>query len=217
MDPSSRSPRHLSSDVASNTEILRSAGESNHTASTRTNPTQANILDSNEFQDLSKWLTDALDNPTSANALLSTQEYFDLSAAASPNGVTLSAHQIPSINATLAGGVLPTRNMQANPTISASPSDSLQYGASASAEYGTRDNGFSVAADPSSRGLSSQFKQDYLPMDTLGPASAAFDQFESLEPDASMNDPVTQGNGVLTDANQWDVPFASGNDALGQM
>ncbi|KAI5455410.1 hypothetical protein NCC49_000221 [Naganishia albida] len=217
MDPSSRSPRHLSSDAASNTEILRSAGESNHTASARANPTQANILDSNEFQDLSKWLTDALDNPTSANALLSTQEYFDLSAAASPNGVTLSNHQIPSINATLAGGVLPTRNMQANPTISASPSDSLQYGASASAEYGTRDNGFSVAADPSSRGLSSQFKQDYPPMDTLGPASAAFDQFESLEPDASMNDPVTQGNGVLTDANQWDVPFASGNDALGQM
>lgn len=74
-----------------------------------------------------------------------------------------------------------------------------------------------MGAESSSRGLSAQFKQDYLPMDTLGPASAAFDQFESLEPDASMMDSVTQGNGVLTDANQWDVPFATGNDALGQM
>lgn len=54
-------------------------------------------------------------------------------------------------------------------------------------------------------------------MDTLGPASAAFDQFESLEPDATLLDSVSHGNGVLNDSNQWDVPFASGNDVLGQM
>jgi hypothetical protein len=174
-------------------------------------------MESNEFQDLSKWLTDALDNPTSANALLSTQEFFDLSAAASPNGISSSNNQIPSISTTLTGTVLPTRNMQVNPTISASPSESMQYGVNSSNEYGLHNNGFNMGGESTSRDLNTRLQQDYLPMDTLGPASAAFDQFESLEPDASMIDSVSQGNGVLNDANQWDVPFASGNDALGQM
>lgn len=48
--------------------------------------------------------------------------------------------------------------------------------------------------------------------DTLGPASAPFDQFESLEPDSVMAD---AGNEL--GQNTWDVPFAPGNDVLGNM
>lgn len=217
MDTAAQSSRHLSSGTLPGTQELNSITGSENNARARTDSTQSNIMDSNEFQDLSKWLTDALDNPTSANALLSTQEFFDLSAAASPNGISSTNNQIPSISTTLSGTVLPTRNVQVNPTISASPSESMQYGANASTEYGIHNNGFNMGGESSFRDLNPRLQQDYLPMDTLGPASAAFDQFESLEPDASMIDSVPQGNGMLNDANQWDVPFASGNDALGQM
>ena len=99
-----------------------------------------------QYQDLSSLFADALDNPTSANALLSTQDYFDLTAAASPV---------------------------------------LEF-----------------ASQNLSRSLGNV-------LDTLGPASAPFDQFETLEPDAVMMDALPEQT--------WDVPFASGNDALGQM
>lgn len=219
MDNSSPSTRHVPSSTLTTSEILNSAIGSDNAGASRRESSQANIMDSNDFQDLSKWLTDALDNPTSANALLSTQEFFDLSAAASPNGVSLSTNQIPSINSTLVTDALPTRNLQATTIISASPPpDSLQYGGiGSSTQYGIHNNGVQLGTVSNSLHHSSQLREDYLPMDTLGPASAAFDQFESLEPDASMIDSVSQGNGVLTDANQWDVPFASGNDVLGQM
>lgn len=103
-----------------------------------------------QFQDLSSLFAEALDNPASANALLSTQDFFDLSAAGSPLLSTSLSGQ-PSTQTNQAGNVL----------------------------------------------------------DTLGPASAPFDQFETLEPDAVMSE-------ALPDQS-WDVPFASGNDALGQM
>jgi len=106
--------------------------------------------------DLNSYFTDGLDNPASANALLSTQDFFDLSAAASP-GLSL-------------GG---TPNHVAN-------------GLDGRAEFGI--------------------------FDTLGPASAPFDQFESLEPDSVMAD---AGNEL--GQNTWDVPFAPGNDVLGNM
>jgi hypothetical protein len=181
----------------------------------RSQPSQGNIIDSNDFQDLSKWLTDALDNPASANALLSTQEFFDLSAAASPNGISPLNQHRTSISSALGAGMAQMRNLQATPAgMTASPADSMLYGGMAPPDqYDIQRNGISMdnPANPS------QFKEDYLPMDTLGPASAAFDQFESLEPDATLLDSVSQGNGVLNDSNQWDVPFASGNDVLGQM
>ncbi len=110
-------------------------------------------------------LGDALDDPSSANALLSTQDFFDLSAAASPmisgaNGMTSNSNSQPRQN------------------------------------------------------------QDYSAFDTLGslaPPTAPFDRFETLAPDATMMDVSTNnGLGSLGD-NQWDIPFASGNDALGQM
>lgn len=104
-----------------------------------------------QFQDLSSLFAEALDNPASANALLSTQDYFDLSAAGSPLLATSNGGQASSSQTNQAGNVL----------------------------------------------------------DTLGPASAPFDQFETLEPDAVMSE-------ALPDQS-WDVPFASGNDALGQM
>jgi len=99
--------------------------------------------------DLNSYFTDALDNPASANALLSTQDFFDLSAAASP--IT----GIPPNNSV--GGIV---------------------------------------------GI----------FDTLGPASAPYDQFESLEPDSVMNDGAAD-----MAQNTWDVPFAPGNDVLGNM
>lgn len=106
--------------------------------------------------DLNSYFTDGLDNPASANALLSTQDFFDLSAAASPG---------------LGLGETPTQ-----------PHNGLD----GRAEYGI--------------------------FDTLGPASAPFDQFESLEPDSVMAD---AGNDL--GQNAWDVPFAPGNDVLGNM
>lgn len=106
--------------------------------------------------DLNSYFTDGLDNPTSANALLSTQDFFDLSAAASP-GLGLG-----------------------------DASNQAGNGMDARAEFGI--------------------------FDTLGPASAPFDQFESLEPDSVMAD---AGNEL--GQNTWDVPFAPGNDVLGNM
>ncbi|KAH8086933.1 fungal-specific transcription factor domain-containing protein [Filobasidium floriforme] len=106
--------------------------------------------------DLNSYFTDGLDNPASANALLSTQDFFDLSAAASPG---------------LGLGETPTQS---------------HNGLDGRAEYGI--------------------------FDTLGPASAPFDQFESLEPDSVMAD---AGNDL--GQNAWDVPFAPGNDVLGNM
>ncbi|KAJ9099999.1 hypothetical protein QFC19_005816 [Naganishia cerealis] len=181
----------------------------------RSNPPQAGTLDSNEFQDLSKWLTDALDNPTSANALLSTQEFFDLSAAASPNGIQMPGNQLPGINSMMSMGTSPAHNGQAATPLTAS---TVRFtGIGSSSQYGHLNNGDGMMSNMNPAQNSNQIRQDYLPIDTLGPASAAFDQFENLEPDASMIDAISQGNGVLNDANQWDVPFASGNDVLGQM
>lgn len=111
--------------------------------------------------DMTMLLADALDNPTSANALLSTQEYLDLSGTASP-----------MISGDSGGSIHP---------------------------YNTSENAaFS------------------LPFETLGPATAPFDQFENLDPDTVMLD---IGNGANNGSaeTQWDVPFASGNDAIGQM
>lgn len=185
------------------------------TRQSRTDQMQTGVLDSNEFQDLSKWLTDALDNPTSANALLSTQEFFDLSAAASPNGIALPGSQLSGINSMMAIGLSPGHNGQGATPLTAS---TVRFtGIGSSSQYNHLNNGDSMMSNLSPPQNSSQIRQDYLPIDTLGPASAAFDQFESLEPDASMVDAISQGNGVLNDANQWDVPFASGNDVLGQM
>jgi hypothetical protein len=105
------------------------------------NPITRNVPDLNSF------FTDGLDNPASANALLSTQDFFDLSAATSP----------------------------------AQADGNLQ-----------------------------QPRNDIF--DSLGPASAPFDQFESLEPDTVMADAGTDGP-----VDAWDVPFAPGNDVLGNM
>jgi hypothetical protein len=194
------------------------SGTSNMPSDTRQSSTvqaQPGVLDSNEFQDLSKWLTDALDNPTSANALLSTQEFFDLSAAASPNGISLPGNQLSSINSLMAMGLSPTHNAQGATPLTA---NTIRFtGIGSSSQYNHLNNGDGMMSNLSPPPNNSQIRQDYLPFDTLGPASAAFDQFESLEPDASMVDAITQGNGMLNDANQWDVPFASGNDVLGQM
>ncbi|GHJ86001.1 hypothetical protein NliqN6_2403 [Naganishia liquefaciens] len=208
--------------------VSRPAGPSdsatnNGHASRRANATQGNIIDSNDFQDLSKWLTDALDNPASANALLSTQEFFDLSAAASPNGIpTLNSHRA-SISSALGSDPSQLRNLQSTtPGMKASPADSMLYaGMAPGNQYDIQREPVHVQSTnntgqtPSE--LKGDYKGDYVPMDTLGPASAAFDQFESLEPDATLLDSIAQGNGVLNDSNQWDVPFASGNDVLGQM
>lgn len=115
---------------------------------------RANPNDFNN-QDLNLFFTEGLDNPTSANALLSTQDFFDISAAASPANTNIP-NQTPN-------------------------------------EFESRVNYGGV-------------------FDTLGPASAPYDQFESLEPDTVMADV-----GGEIPQNAWDVPFAPGNDVLGNM
>ncbi|KAJ9107518.1 hypothetical protein QFC21_000974 [Naganishia friedmannii] len=208
--PSSLQPGASSTATGSGTSNMQSDSRQS-----RMGPAQPGVLDSNEFQDLSKWLTDALDNPTSANALLSTQEFFDLSAAASPNGIQLPGNQLSGIDSMMAMGVSATHDGLAATPLAA---NTVRFtGIGSSSQYNHLNNGDGMMSHMSPPQNNSQVRQDYLPIDTLGPASAAFDQFESLEPDASMVDAISQGNGMLNDANQWDVPFASGNDVLGQM
>ena len=114
----------------------------------------------NQAQDLNSLFTDGLDNPASANALLSTQDFFDMAAAASP--------------ASTVGGV------------------------------GVPQSGKHFV--PGREDLGAIFE-------TLGPASAPYDQFESLEPDTVMADVPGDAPPQAT----WDVPFAPGNDVLGNM
>ena len=210
--------------ASQNSGVSRHAGPDNSATNNgnntnRANPSQGNVIDSNDFQDLSKWLTDALDNPASANALLSTQEFFDLSAAASPNGVSPLNNHRASISSALGTDPSQLRSIQSTtPGMVSSLADSMLYADMAPVnQFSIQRDAVGTQSTNNSGQASSQLKEDYVPMDTLGPASAAFDQFESLEPDATLLDSISQGNGVLNDSNQWDVPFASGNDVLGQM
>jgi len=116
-----------------------------------------------DLQDLNQLFADALDNPVSANALLSTQDFFDLSAAASP-----------------------IDTMQQQPS-----------------------NGGYVGGN------------DFLPFDALGPASAPYDQFETLAPDAMMVDAMNSFNVDIGSSSinggAWDTPFNFGTDPNGQL
>jgi hypothetical protein len=112
-----------------------------------------------ELQDLNQLFADALDNPVSANALLSTQDFFDLSAAASPM-------------------------------------DSMQQ----------QPNGGFIGV------------HDFLPFDALGPASAPYDQFETLAPDTMIVDTMNSFNADIGANNGgWDPQFNFGADPNGQL
>ncbi len=140
---------------------------------TQATPAAAPLPSTGDLQDLNQLFADALDNPVSANALLSTQDFFDLSAAASPAG-----HGDP------AGG-------------------------------NTATSGYNGANG--SGGFNPPPNDDFLGFDALGPASAPYDQFESLAPDAMMVDGnLGAYNGVDLGAG-WDGSFNLGNDPNGQL
>jgi hypothetical protein len=161
-----------------------------------------------DLQDLNQLFADALDNPVSANALLTTQDFFDLSAAASPmegGGVGMST------SASSSGGQAQGHVIQGN-----NHHNSHQQHA-----FGMPTN------------HSNGHTTDFLPFDALGPASAPYDQFETLAPDAMMVDVMNFGNSTHAAAaagagggdygtNQhgngsWDQSFTFGTDSNGQL